>query len=47
MVATPTSIDNKTTKVKRLREDKFSVFFLFFNLGFVLWWVHFFMLSSS
>jgi hypothetical protein len=30
---TPTSIDNKTPKVKRLREDRF-VFFL--NLDFVL-----------
>jgi len=31
IIATPTSIDNKTTKVNRLREDKFFVVFL---LGF-------------
>ncbi len=28
MTATPTSIDNKTTKVKRVREDRFCVFFV-------------------
>jgi hypothetical protein len=39
---TPTSIDNKKTKVKRLREDRFCVFILqFFCQGFVLWWVFF------
>jgi len=27
MTTTPTSMDNKTTKVKRLREDRFCVFF--------------------
>jgi hypothetical protein len=47
MIATPTSIDNKITKVKRPREDRFCVFLLFFCLGFVLWWVLFFMLLSS
>jgi len=36
---TPTSIDNKTTKVKRLREDRFCVFFFFFCFSFV--WVLF------
>jgi hypothetical protein len=35
------SIDNKRTKVERLREDKFCVFFCFFCLGFALWWVLF------
>jgi hypothetical protein len=39
MTTTPTSIDNKTTKVKRLREDKFCVLF-----GFLLWWVLFYTL---
>jgi hypothetical protein len=34
MTTTPTSIDNKTTKVKRLREDKFCVFFAFLLFGF-------------
>jgi hypothetical protein len=38
---TPTSTYNKRTKVKRLREDRFCVFLLFFCLGFVLWWVLF------
>jgi hypothetical protein len=38
MTITPTSIDNKTTKVKRLKEDRFCVFFC---LGFVLWCVFF------
>jgi hypothetical protein len=42
MTATPTSIDNKTTKVKRPREEWFCIFLLFFFLGFVLWWVLFF-----
>jgi hypothetical protein len=28
------SIDNKRTKVERLREDKFCVFFCFFLFGF-------------
>jgi len=47
MKTTPTSTDNETTKVKRLREDRFCVFLLFFCLGFVLWWVTFIMLLSS
>jgi hypothetical protein len=38
------SIDNKRTKVERLREDKFCVFFC---LGFALWWVLFLILLSS
>jgi hypothetical protein len=42
MIVTPTSIDNKTTKVKRLKEDRFCVLFLLlFCLGFVLWRVLF------
>jgi len=44
---TPTSIGNKTTKVKRLREDGLCVFFLLFYLGFVLWRVIFLKFSSS
>ncbi len=48
MKTTPTSTNNETTKVKRLREDRFCVFlFFFFGLGFVLWWVTFIMLLSS
>jgi hypothetical protein len=37
MTATPTSTKNKTTKVKRPRENRFYVFLLFFCSGFVLW----------
>jgi len=33
MIATPTSIDNKTTKVKKLREDSFCVLFFAFILS--------------
>jgi len=40
MIITLASINNKTTKVKRLRVDRFCVFF--FCLGFVLWRVLFF-----
>jgi len=47
MKTTPTSTNNETTKVKRLREDRFCVFLFFFGLGFVLWWVTFIMLLSS
>jgi len=36
MTTTPTSIDNKTTKVKRLRENRFVFFCFYFVLGFVL-----------
>ncbi len=39
MTKTPTSIGNKTTKVKKLREDGFCVFLFLFCLGFVLLWV--------
>jgi hypothetical protein len=39
---TPTSTNNKTTKVKRPKEDMFCVFMLFFCPSFVLWWVLFF-----
>jgi hypothetical protein len=39
-IATPASIDNKTTKVKRLKEDEVCVWF-FFCLGCVLWWALF------
>jgi hypothetical protein len=42
MITTPTSIDNKTTKVKRPREDGFCVFLFFFCPGLILWWVLFF-----
>jgi hypothetical protein len=41
-VTTPTSTNNKTTKVKRLKEDKFCVFLFFFCLDFILWWVFFY-----
>jgi len=42
-----TSIVNKTTKVKRLKKDRFCVFFLSLScLGFVLWWVFFFNILS-
>jgi hypothetical protein len=34
MIATPTSTDNKITKVKRLREYEFCVFFTFLLFGF-------------
>lgn len=34
-----TSIDNKTMKVKRLKDGGFCVFVFLFFLGFVLWWV--------
>jgi hypothetical protein len=46
-ITTPKSIGNKTTKVKRLKEDGFCVFLFLFCLGFVLWRVFFFMFSSS
>jgi hypothetical protein len=46
-IVTPISTGNKTTKVKRLREDGFYIFLFFFCLGFVLWWVLCFMLLSS
>jgi hypothetical protein len=36
MITTLASIDNKTTKVKKLREDKFLFLFFLFYLGFVL-----------
>jgi hypothetical protein len=35
IIATPTSIDNKTKKVKRPRENTFCVFLFFFCPGFV------------
>jgi hypothetical protein len=38
-VTTPTSINNKTPKVKSLREGGFCVFLLFSFLAFFLWWV--------
>ncbi len=44
--ATPTSTNNKTTKVKRPKEDMFCVFMLFFCLSFVLWWVLFLMIHQ-
>jgi len=34
ITATPTSIDNKTTKVKKKRENRFYVFFAFLLFGF-------------
>ncbi len=36
MSTTPTSIDNKTTKVKRLREDRFCIFSFCFSFILVL-----------
>jgi len=42
MSTTPTSTNNKTTKVKRPRENRFCVFLLFFCLGFILWSVFFY-----
>jgi hypothetical protein len=35
MIITLASINNKTTKIKRLREDKFCVFFFLFRFCFV------------
>jgi hypothetical protein len=46
-IIAPTSMGNKTTKVKRLREDGFCIYLLFFCLGFVSWWVFFLKLLSS
>jgi hypothetical protein len=37
-----TSTNNKTTKVKMPRENRFCVFLLLFCLNFVLWWVFFY-----
>jgi hypothetical protein len=42
MTATLTSTDNKTTKVKRPKENRFYVFLFFFCPSFVLWWFFFF-----
>jgi hypothetical protein len=36
MTTTPTLVNNKTTKVKKLKEYRFCVFLFFFCLGFVL-----------
>jgi hypothetical protein len=46
-VTTPTSTNNKTTKIKRLREDRFCVFVLFLLSEFCFVVGPFFMFLSS
>jgi len=41
-IVAPTPMGNKTTKVKRLKEDRFCIFlYIFFCFSFFLWWVFF------